>query len=47
MKQLLPSEEIFEDYLHPMLFWGIFFLIPEIYKEGGEERKERRQSARR
>jgi hypothetical protein len=24
MKQLLPSEEIFEDYLHPTLFWGIF-----------------------
>jgi hypothetical protein len=25
IRQLLPSEEIFEDYLHPMLFWGIFF----------------------
>jgi hypothetical protein len=22
MKQLLPNQEIIEDYLHPMLFWG-------------------------
>jgi hypothetical protein len=25
MKQLLPAEQIFEDYLHPALFWGIVF----------------------
>jgi hypothetical protein len=24
MKHFLPSDEIFEDYLHPMLFWGNF-----------------------
>jgi hypothetical protein len=24
MKQLLPSEEIEEDFLHPNLFWGEF-----------------------
>jgi hypothetical protein len=22
LKQLIPDEEIFEDYFHPMLFWG-------------------------
>jgi hypothetical protein len=26
MRQLLPGEEIFEDYLHPMLFWGKLFI---------------------
>jgi hypothetical protein len=26
MKELLPAEEIFEDYLHPDLFWGILFI---------------------
>jgi hypothetical protein len=34
MKQLLPSEEIYEDYLHPSLFWGTIFCFFKICCSG-------------
>jgi len=45
MKQLVPDTEIFEEFLHPALFWGIFFC--NLVQARGARRSMRGEGQRR